>query len=616
MNQITVQPARRASRRRGAALISAFIILTILGVAATSYIGIATQTYRTAFRQAMEVQTEPLCEAGSQTLEYNIWSPFAQAQNFTLLDAQCANSSVAQPTAAVNGTIANVGNYSAGVISYSSPDTYTRVVVIRTVGWIDQNKNSKLDANEPAKTVDVTVTYSLLRSGVFDYTYFINNFGWWDGFPATSTFINGDMRANGDFKISNGSPTLNGALYAAQNQLLDPPVAGLINQPPVKMDNPTYSTMQAADSRMRPVYNAANMGAYGSTTYNQWSSYLFDTSGQLVNNQVQGSVLGSSTGYYSWQETSYSSNPPEQLVDSSPTGQVIMPNLNDISYYENLSQTYTDTTQSYADGTTNPLYGQGAYVQVWSSSAGKYVTVSTNGVVTGSTALIGSAQHPILIHGPVTITQDTVITGVVSGQGTVYSGRNVHVVGSITYANPPNFEGSNLTSMTAQNQKADMLALCANGSAIFGDTSQFSGEEFQYMTPPFTNGYYDESGTYHGAWNCFDTDSTGKYLYQSTFGDSYIHSISSGVNQVDAVIYTNNCVGGDQGTGGQGFVLNGSVIGKWDAEVVWSLPLKFNYDTRVRERSLNQTQIISIDLPRSPSVTQSAWQDRGFVYYQ
>ena len=55
--------------------------------------------------------------------------------------------------------------------------------------------------------------------------------------------------------------------------------------------------------------------------------------------------------------------------------------------------------------------------------------------------------------------------------------------------------------MTAQNQKADMLALCANGSAIFGDTSQFSGEEFQYMTPPFTNGYYDEGGVYHAAWN-------------------------------------------------------------------------------------------------------------------
>ena len=92
-----------------------------------------------------------------------------------------------------------------------------------------------------------------------------------------------------------------------------------------------------------------------------------------------------------------------------------MPNLNDISYYETLSQAYTDQTQTYADGTTNPNYGQGAYVQVWNSTTSKYVTVSTNGVVTGSTALIGSSAHPIIIHGPVTVTQDTVITGTVSG---------------------------------------------------------------------------------------------------------------------------------------------------------------------------------------------------------
>ena len=284
MNASRINPkrTRRNHRRRGAALISAFIILTILGIAATSYIGIATQTYRTAYRESLEVQTEPLCEAAAQTLECNIWVPFSQSQNFTALDAQCAGTSTSNPTCTINGTIAGAGNYSAGIISYAQPDSYTRVVVIRCVGWIDKNSNGKLDSNEPAKTVDVTATYSLERSGVFDYTYFINNFGWWDGFPVNQTFINGDMRANGDFAITNGSPTLNGALYAAQNQLLDPPVAGLINQPPVKMDNSTYSTMQASNSRLRPVYNSSTMGAYGSSTYNQWSSYLFDTSGQLV----------------------------------------------------------------------------------------------------------------------------------------------------------------------------------------------------------------------------------------------------------------------------------------------------------------------------------------------
>jgi hypothetical protein len=46
--------------------------------------------------------------------------------------------------------------------------------------------------------------------------------------------------------------------------------------------------------------------------------------------------------------------------------------------------------------------------------------------------------------------------------------------------------------------------------------------------------------------------------------------------------------------------------------VVWSLPMRMNYDTRIHERSLTQTPLIDVDLPRSPSVTPTTWQDRGF----
>ena len=111
--------------------------------------------------------------------------------------------------------------------------------------------------------------------------------------------------------------------------------------------------------------------------------------------------------------------------------------------------------------------------------------MSTNGVVSGSSSLVGSAAHPILIHGPVTFTQDAVIKGNISGQGTIYAGRNVHLVGSLIYQNPPNFEGSNETTISNNNEKADMVALCANGSVIMGDTSQFNqGYPLQFMEPP------------------------------------------------------------------------------------------------------------------------------------
>ena len=64
---------------------------------------------------------------------------------------------------------------------------------------MDLNNNGALDGNEPCKTVDINATYTLQRSQVFDYTYFINNYGWMEGFGPNDLIVNGDMRSNGDF---------------------------------------------------------------------------------------------------------------------------------------------------------------------------------------------------------------------------------------------------------------------------------------------------------------------------------------------------------------------------------------------------------------------------------
>jgi hypothetical protein len=102
-------------------------------------------------------------------------------------------------------------------------------------------------------------------------------------------------------------------------------------------------------------------------------------------------------------------------------------------------------------------------------------------------------------------------------------------------------------------------------------------------------------------------------LYQSVVPDAIINALATNVDQIDAVIYTNFCGGGNIGTGG-GLIMNGSIITKNEAMVVWSLPMFENYDTRIRENSLTQTPLIDIDLPRSPNVVQDTWQDRGFSW--
>lgn len=602
-------------------MITTFILAALISVGAVTYVNRATQTIRESRRQALEVQTTHLCEAGTQAILRSLWRPFKINQTFTDLENRCTGATQSNPMAPINLSMEGVGNYSSGVISETQPsgDPYTRIIIVRSVGWVDLNHNGHLDSGEPQKTVDVTASFQLARSQVFDYTYFVNNYGWMDGFNASDLVVNGDMRANGNFNFTNGAPTVNGSVYGCVNDKLSPPAVGLINSLPVKWSDSTYIATNGNNSRVRQGYNSTNHGAKGSNTYENWRDFVFESTGSIVNNRIDGAVGGDSNGSAGWTRTTQATNPVTSVLDTTPTEEVIMPDLSDLTYYQNLSSTYLDPKQYYGDGTANPNYNQGAWIKVWNTSlnggAGGYQTISTNGNVTGSAALIGTSAHPILMHGPVTFTQDCVIKGYVSGQGTVYTGRNVHIVGSIMYKNPPDFRGTDQTTIDNANEKKDVLALAARGSVMMGDPSTFSSPyPLAYMMPPFTHGRYDENGNWIPPFDATQTDSSGFKRYQSVMGNTYLHSISEGVNQIDAILYTNFVGGGNIGQGGGGVQFNGSIISKDEAMVVWSLPMTMNYDSRIRERTITKTPLIDLQLPRSPVMLRSTWQDRGFYF--
>lgn len=614
-------------RQKGTALLSSFVIMTLLAVGAVVYIDSSTARVRQASRQAKDIQTTHLCEAGVQAVVRSFWRSFKTTQNFTTLDASTSGASATSPMGAQGDVIPGVGRYDAAIIGVSQPDSYSRLLKIRSVGWMDLNGNSTLDQGEPQKVVDVTITFALARSQVFDYAYFVNNYGWMNGFSPNDLIVNGDMRANGNFDFSNGSPTVNGSIYAAANDKLSPAAAGLLNAPPVKWDNSTYKTNSQANStnkadnelRWRPVYDSVAYGAKGTTQYENYRDLTYDSVGSVVNNRVAGAVMADANGTRSWVRTTQGSSPATTMLDPTPTQEVIMPDLSDITYYQTNSQNYVDMKATYSDGTANPNYGKGSFVKVWDSTlnggVGAYKTVSTSGVVSGSLAMVGTDAHPILIHGPVTFTQDCVLKGTVSGQGTVYTGRNVHIIGSLKYKTKPSFQGTNTTTVDQANEKADLIGLAARGSIILGNTTQFTDSApLQYMTPPFTKGRYDESGNWIPPFDAKVKDSTGRMKYQSVIADSTINSLSEGVNQVDAILYTNFVGGGDVGTGGSGVIFNGSIISRDEAMVVFSMPMRMNYDNRIRERSLNSTPLIDINLPRSPTLTRNTWQDRGFSF--
>ena len=647
---------RKHSKKRGVALLVTFGLMMMITVAATSYIDRATMSIRMARHNTYEVQTTHLCDAGIQAAMLTLWRPFKQSQIFADMDTQLTGAAEANPKISTTTELTGVGRYASGVIGFWQPsgDNYARMVVIRSIGWIDRNGNGIADSGEPRKTVDVTAEFRLARSRVFDYTYFINNFGWMEGFTQSNLIVNGDMRSNGNFSFLSGSGMINGSVVASANDKLIPGAAGLINTSPYKQTDAAYtSTFNSGSTphrtRMRQPYDPAKHGAIGSATFAEWRDYVFFSNAQIAGERIFGAALEDSNGSRAWVNTG--GTPTETMIDPRPTDEIIMPDLRDFGSTTDSadingkryarSKAFVDEKAAFLDGTANPNYMgnagsqaeyiagvpnvnyKGAYLDVWDSTlnsgAGGYKRVSNNGVVDSSVLLIGTDAKPIRIHGPVAIKGDAAIGGTIQGQGTLYTERNVHIIASVKYKNPPDFTGSNMTTMINTAEKKDFLGLAASGSVIMGDTTSFSSTyPLKYMTPPFTKARLDDNGNTIPAFNANEVDSWGIKKYQSLLEfdnatkAAYKSLAAGGVNQIDAVLYTNFVGGGNVGTSGGGMTLNGTIISRDEAIVTWSLPIRMNYDVRIREREVTKQPLIDLDLPRSPTILRSTWQDKGF----
>lgn len=643
---------KKKKKQKGTALLVTFGLMVVITVAATTYIDRATSNIRLANHTQKEVQTTHLCEAGVQVVLRDLWRPFKQDQNFIQLDSNLTGASEGSPRQTFTSAVDGMGKYASGVVNYYQPagDTYGRIVVVRSIGWIDRDGDGIADADEPRKTVDVTAEFRLTRSKVFDYTYFINNFGWMEGFQKDWLYVNGDVRSNGNFDFIDGTGTFNGSVIAASNDKLLPGADGIVNKAPYKWSNSQYASARSGSTphkdRMRPSYDPAVHGAFGSSEFEKWRELLFESDASLQTNKIFGSVIEDSAGSKGWEMIG--DDPQYNMLDPRPTSEVIMPDLRDFGDITDSpdlgglrfarSKAYVDDKEYFLDGSPNPNYSgnpgaqneflsggvpnpdyKGAYVDVWNSSQNKYVRVSSNGVVSGSTLLVGTSSHPIRIHGPVAVEGDVAIAGTIQGQGTLYAQRNVHVISSVKYKNAPSFQGSNMNSIEQQAEKKDFLGLAASGSIIMGDTTTFGTYPLKYMRPPFTKPRLDENGNTIPAYNAEEYDSWGIKKYQSILEfdsatkNTYKSIAAGGVNQIDAILYSNFVGGGKVGTSGGGLALNGTIIARDEAIVTWSLPIRMNYDNRIKERSLTQAPLIDLDLPRSPTVLKSTWQDKGFT---
>lgn len=410
--------------------------------------------------------------------------------------------------------------------------------------------------------IALTVSYELGPSPVFNYAYFVNNFGWlWGGGITT----NGDVRSNGNFSF-NGSPEINGDIYASVN-----PALGATGDITGNSKNVTLSQYASqAPERARP--------SNPTDPSNPDTAY-------------EGGYNGSSQRF------------PNQSV-------LNMPYLGDLQNYRDLAQLKDGTITQVDSGTGQTV----TLVDNVYSGNGPDATAGTGD--DGSLILVGTATNPIMINGPVVVNSDVIIKGVVQGQGTIYAGRNIHVVGDVTYKNGPGWtKPDSDPQATAQTNKTkDFLGLACKGNIIVGDytRSDWITNVRPYLRPPFTQGYeidpsdasigYDTNPDptnyfFNGDYTAYDggkkADNTNRRFYESSVSDNTIRSVavsSSQIRQVDAVTYNNHAFSGKVGA----FSINGCLVCR-DEAIIYSGSIKLNYDMRAYG---NGMEYLDIYLPR------------------
>ena len=456
------------------------------------------------------------------------------------------------------------------------------------------------------------VSFGVDRSKVFDYAYFVNNYGWFEGSTITA---NGAVRANGDMSLSQ-SPKVNGDVFAARNDELNVP--GDIKNGTGTMDNKnTYrSTQYGTANRARPLQVSHDDGGYNAPA----TVTSADLTARLHGNLREGLDMPWISGLNEY-----------------------------IEYGKELKSTLSQGGTYYINNANSgdPNYG---YYQ-GTGPSGDPELPDNHALV-----LEGTQTNPIRINGPVVVSNDVVIKGYVTGQGTIYSSRNIHILGNIQYVNPPNWANKVAASGNGNSSK-DLLCLAAKGNIVMGDCTSSGWLDTtlkkvltqQPYVQPYACAQADDgswidgdigypkagasvfAGNYTAAdggnkvaqqavyrqekdrWgrtqNVLDhydyVSTTGRRYYDSVVAPNEISSRATTITQIDAVLYNNHGIFGKLGQ----CTINGSLVCRNEG-MIFSGKLYLNWDYRLYSGSPENVmnQLVGMPLGTGKPVVLS-WQE-------
>ncbi len=196
--------ARVRGGNSGAVLVAVLIMAMVISVFCMISLLMSGTENRAASSAIQRDQALFIAQAGveDEILAISAMEPTASlSAPFAAIDCLAGKTPIVARDFIVDGI--TLGEYTVSVDCITAVDTKNRDIQITSTAYLP----SASSANSMKRVVTTVVRFGVGRARVFDYVYFINNWGWFYG---DSIVANGNVRANGQFDFGGCSPTVNG----------------------------------------------------------------------------------------------------------------------------------------------------------------------------------------------------------------------------------------------------------------------------------------------------------------------------------------------------------------------------------------------------------------------
>ncbi len=405
------------SPQRGAALIG--VMLVILGLFGLTYAAVTlsgkdSKDARNAFD---EVRVRALADS-------------AVEQTRAFLDEALAASTLSDPLGGISAMFdggattvsplvnepivddgSRVGSFTASIalVSQSATDIVVRIDATGYMG----DAASALDVDETGglwSAVSSTVRYALGPSEVFNYAYFINNWGWFYG---NTIFCNGNARSNGQFDVAGYAPTVTGT----------------------------------------PMYGGLDWDGTNATLI----GYMDDNSDGLAD----GNDGGVFSGWDIVKAENLKGNGGKATNQHDFVDQIEMPNLTNLDPYKADAIAQGGNIKRAGLTVTDPVYGD---------EPGEKQNLYLVGTAANPIVLDG----PVVVEGDVIISGYVTGQGSIYAGGSVYMPNSVQYVNPPTTLLPASNTQADTEAWLSANWNKDFLGLFATENIVVGDYTNSS----------------------------------------------------------------------------------------------------------------------------------------------